>query len=71
MSCSAIREGWRSLRRLPMSCSLRFRCGERELSFFSISATVGTATDVTVDELAIESFYPAEEDTAAYLRSAH
>jgi len=32
---------------------------------------VGTATDVTVDELAIESFYPAEEDTAAYLRSAH
>jgi len=50
---------------------LRFRCGERELSFFSISATVGTATDVTVDELAIESFYPAEEDTAAYLRSAH
>jgi len=48
---------------------LRFRHGERELSFFSISAKVGTATDVTVDELAIESFYPAEQDTADYLRA--
>jgi len=28
------------------------------LSLFSITAVVGTATDVTVDELAIESFYP-------------
>lgn len=46
---------------------LRFRRAERELSFFSISATVGTATDVTVDELAIESFYPADRATARVL----
>jgi transcriptional regulator with XRE-family HTH domain len=48
---------------------LRYQYGEQELSFFSISATVGTATDVTVEELAIESFYPADESTAAALRA--
>jgi len=48
---------------------LRFRDGDRELSFFSISAVVGTATDVTVDELAIESFYPADAATATELRA--
>jgi len=31
---------------------------------------VGTATDVTVEELAIESFYPADAPTADALRAA-
>ncbi len=48
---------------------LRYRHGDQELSFFSISAAVGTATDVTVEELAIESFYPADEATAAALHA--
>lgn len=48
---------------------LRYRLGDHELSFFSISAVVGTAADVTVDELAIEAFYPADAATAAALRS--
>jgi transcriptional regulator with XRE-family HTH domain len=39
------------------------------LSFFSIAAVVETASDVTVDELSIESFYPADEDTAVRLRA--
>jgi hypothetical protein len=30
---------------------------------------VGTPLDVTVGELAIESFYPADDDTAAWLSS--
>ncbi len=47
---------------------LRYLHGERELAFFSISASVGTATDVTVEELAIEAFYPADTVTAAALR---
>jgi hypothetical protein len=47
---------------------LRYRLGDQELSFFSISAVVGTATDITVDELAIEAFYPADGATAATLR---
>jgi transcriptional regulator with XRE-family HTH domain len=40
-----------------------------ELSFFSIAAAVETAADVTVDELVIESFYPADESTALRLRA--
>jgi transcriptional regulator with XRE-family HTH domain len=46
---------------------LRFRHGNIVLSLFSIAATVGTATDVTVEELAIEAFYPADDETAAAL----
>jgi transcriptional regulator with XRE-family HTH domain len=41
-----------------------------ELSFFSISASVETAADVTVDELVIEAFYPADEATAARLHAS-
>src|SRR6185437_9747285 len=44
---------------------LRFRAGDgAELSFLSITAVVGTPMDVTVEELAIESFYPADDQTA-------
>ena len=48
---------------------LRYRRGDQELSLFSISAVVGTATDVTVQELAIEAFYPADAATAEVLRA--
>jgi transcriptional regulator with XRE-family HTH domain len=48
---------------------LVLRVGERELSLFSIESRVGTATDVTVDELSVETFYPADEDTVAALRA--
>jgi transcriptional regulator with XRE-family HTH domain len=40
-----------------------------ELAFFSTIARFGTALDVTVAELAIESFFPADEQTAAAIRS--
>lgn len=46
---------------------LRLRQGDRELAFFSITATVNTAADVTVDELAVESFFPADAGTADWL----
>jgi len=47
---------------------LRYRGGgDTELSFISITAVVGTPMDVTVEELAIESFYPADDATAAAL----
>ena len=49
---------------LPM----RLRTDDSELSFFSISATVETAADVTIEELVIESFYPADAATADRLR---
>jgi len=40
----------------------------RELSFFSTVATFGTAVDVTVAELSIEAFFPADAETAAFLQ---
>jgi len=46
---------------------LRYRADDGELSFISITAVVGTPMDVTVEELAIESFYPADQTTAAAL----
>jgi transcriptional regulator with XRE-family HTH domain len=39
-----------------------------ELSFFSTITTFGTPVDVTVSELALEAFFPADDQTAAYLR---
>jgi hypothetical protein len=51
---------------------LRVRHGDpgsvQELSFLSTVATFGTPLDVTVSELAIESFFPATPETAAILR---
>jgi hypothetical protein len=43
--------------------------GDRELAFFSMTAVVGAPLDVTVAEVAIESFYPADAETAEALRS--
>jgi transcriptional regulator with XRE-family HTH domain len=47
---------------------LRFDAGDRHLTFFSTIATFGTAVDITLAELAIEAFFPADDATAAYLR---
>ncbi|TYB41918.1 helix-turn-helix domain-containing protein [Actinomadura chibensis] len=47
---------------------LRLRLDGRELSFFTTIATFGTPVDITVAELAIESFYPADARTSEYLR---
>jgi transcriptional regulator with XRE-family HTH domain len=49
---------------------LVLRAGDRELRFFSTLATFGTAVDITVAELAIESFFPADAATAQALRAA-
>jgi transcriptional regulator with XRE-family HTH domain len=48
---------------------LRYLYEGQELSFFSITTVIGTPMDVTVEELAIESFYPADRATAAALRA--
>ena len=48
---------------------LRVRHGDRELAFFSTVATFGTPLDVTVAELTIESFFPANAETASALRA--
>jgi transcriptional regulator with XRE-family HTH domain len=48
---------------------LRYRHDGAELSLFSLTAVIGTPRDVTVDELAIEAFYPADQHTAAALHT--
>lgn len=48
---------------------LRVRLEGRELSFFSTVTTFGTPLDITVAELCIESFFPADPATAALLRA--
>jgi hypothetical protein len=39
-----------------------------ELRLFTTIATLGTPRDVTVHELRVESFFPADEVTAAWFR---
>jgi transcriptional regulator with XRE-family HTH domain len=48
---------------------LRLRHDGRELAFFGTVTAFGTPLDISVAELAIESFFPADADTAAYLRA--
>jgi transcriptional regulator with XRE-family HTH domain len=47
---------------------LCYQLGGQVLSFLSITALIGTPMDITVEELAIESFYPADAPTADALR---
>ena len=42
---------------------LNFDVGGIELSFFSVVATIGTPIDVTAQELRLEAFFPADDDT--------
>jgi hypothetical protein len=49
---------------------LLLRAGADELRFFSTITTFGTPADVTLAELAIEAFYPADDETARALRRA-
>lgn len=48
---------------------LRIRWRDEELSFISTITTFGRATDITVAELAVESYYPADAATAEVLRA--
>ncbi len=48
---------------------MRLRVRDATLSLFSTTTVFGTPRDVTLSELAIESFYPADAETAAFLTS--
>lgn len=48
---------------------LRLRHGDGELRFMGIVSTFGTPLDVTVQELSIEAFFPADKATAEHLRA--
>jgi transcriptional regulator with XRE-family HTH domain len=46
---------------------LLFESDGRVLAFISVIATFNTPMDITVSELALETFLPADRETAAYL----
>lgn len=48
---------------------LQLSVGDTEFSFFSITTSAMSATDVTIDELHIEAFYPADEATMRIFRA--
>jgi transcriptional regulator with XRE-family HTH domain len=50
--------------------TLRLKSPLGDLAFFSTVATFGTAVDITLAELSIESFFPADAATATTLRTA-
>jgi transcriptional regulator with XRE-family HTH domain len=54
----------------PLLVPFRFDAGGEQLSMFTTLTTFGTPRDVTLDELAIELFFPADDHTDAVLRAA-
>lgn len=48
---------------------LRIRYGDQELAFFTTISTFGTPLDITVAELTIELFFPADAATASFFRT--
>ncbi|MFJ8624291.1 helix-turn-helix domain-containing protein [Kitasatospora sp. NPDC093550] len=54
----------------PFALPMRIRHEGRVLSFLSTIATFNTPLDVTVSELAMETFLPADAETVRYLQSA-
>ncbi len=61
--------GGRGRERTPsFALPLVIEHGGRVLSFIASIATFNTPMDVTVAELAVETFLPADRETAAYLR---
>jgi hypothetical protein len=49
---------------------LRLRAGDSVLSFLSTTTVFGTPQDITVAELALEAFYPADSGTRSALLSS-
>ena len=48
--------------------AVRYATTDGDIALFTSIATLGAPTDVTASELGIETFYPADEQTAAILR---
>ena len=60
----------RSLEEPPLLVPWNVRWGDHELSLFTTLTTFGTPRDITLDELAIELFYPADDATTRLLTRA-
>jgi len=56
---------------MDIALPFTLRTAHGMLSFFSTTMVFGTPIDVTVSELAIEAFFPANAATAEHLRQLH
>jgi hypothetical protein len=54
--------------RPPVVIPIQLRKGDFEVSFFTAITTLGTPLDVTLQELRIESFFPADEESDRRIR---
>lgn len=48
--------------------AIEFRKAELDLRFFTTLTSLGTPHDITLQELRIESFFPADEATEKFTR---
>ena len=61
----------RQVNGMEVAVPLRLRAGDRVLSFLSTTTVFGTPVEITLSELAFESFFPADAETAEALRELH
>ena len=54
----------------PLLVPFRLAVGDVEVSLFTTLTTFGTPRDVTLDELAVELFFPADDASEQILRAA-
>jgi hypothetical protein len=52
-----------------IALNFELRVGEHTLSFITTTTIFGTPADVTLSELAVEAFFPANAETAALLQA--
>ena len=57
-------------RDLPPTLVLRFRKGDTRLALFTMIATMGTPLDVSLQNLRLELFFPADDVTARWFADA-
>ena len=60
--------GWSDWGEPPLLVRCELSLGGTDVALFTTLTTFGTPRDVTLDELAIELFYPADDATEALLR---
>ena len=66
---ASLSEGWSPDDGQPPVLPIHFRRDDISLRLFTTIATLGTPRDVTVEEMRIESFFPADETSEAVFRS--
>lgn len=71
VSGSAYYRRWLDFDDSPQSLlTINFKCNNSALRLFSTLTTFGTAQDVALQQLRIESFFPADEATRTALTAA-